>query len=314
MHESVLLGGCGSRGVGRIAALVATVALSLLPSPSSAQIISTSIPRLETAGAPGEEKKFAIHLMASPFSKWHYNEIVAGNIGDSEFFDVGLFSGTPNSDFLFAGEGVFKLGSTISIGVGGWYNKVGRVAYDFSVNTFDFDGFFIDHSTGTLTGDLKLSEGHVSVFFKDVGVQAGLVHTRSTLLDSVIITSTDLPTTVGGPLGSIEVGGADSSATDWDLYGVYKYAGQTARPFGISVGAGVYNKKGSTETSQRAPEDQMVFSGFVTGSVDVYKGLGLDVSYWYIAKTEADLGLGEVISSEEAASRFTVGIGYSFSR
>ena len=151
---------------------------------------------------------------------------------------------------------------------------VGRVTYDFNVQTYN-GSLVIDHLTGTLAGDLKLSEGHGSFFYKDIGVQMGVVQTRSTLLDSKIATS-DVPGNVGVSLDSIEANGEDSAATDWDLYGVYKYAGKSSRPFGLSVGGGIYNKKGDTETSQRSPDDQKVFSGFVTGRVDVYKGLGVD--------------------------------------
>jgi hypothetical protein len=103
----------------------------------------------------------------------------------------------------------------------------------------------------------------------------GVAHTRSTLLDSKIVTS-DVKGNIGLSLDSIEANGEDSAATDWDLYGVSKYAGKSSRPFGLSVGGGIYNKKGDTETSQRSPDDQKVFSGFVTGRVDVYKGLGVD--------------------------------------
>jgi hypothetical protein len=306
----------------RVRSAIAGVALSALwlgVVPASAQIISTSIPRAET-GAQAAEKKFALHVMASPFSKWRYNEIVAADwAGESNIFnnaDVGLFSGTPNSDFLLAGEVVFKLGKGFTVGGGGWYNKVGRVGYDFTVQTYNFDSdepVVIDHLTGTLNGDLKLKEGHASFFYKDIGIQVGVVKTRSTLRDSKIVTS-DLADNIGLPLDSIEANGADSSATDWDLYGVYKFAGQSSRPYGISVGAGFYNKKGDTETSQRSPDDQKVFSGFLTGTVDVYKGLGVDVSYWYVAKTKADLGFGTPVSSERATNRFTIGFSYTFSR
>lgn len=81
-----------------------------------------------------------------------------------------------------AGEAVVRLGKSFTLGGGGWYNKVGRVTYDFNVQTYN----------------------------------------------------------------------------------------------GSLVGGGIYNKKGDTETSQRSPDDQKVFSGFVTGRVDVYKGLGVD--------------------------------------
>lgn len=308
-----------TRVIRRAIAAAALSALWMGVAPASAQIISTSIPKADAAGQ-AQEKKFALHVMASPLSKWRYNEIVAGawedDFGDLHS-DIGLFSGTPNSDFLLAGEAVVRAGRSITIGFGGWYNKVGKVNYDFNVNTYNFDtGTLEDNVTGTLQGDLKLTEGHASVFYKDIGVQAGVVRTKSTLTASQIRTS-NFPDNIGQPLGSIEVD-ENSSATDWDLYGVYKYSGQTrgqsGRPFGLSAGAGIYNKQGSTESAQRSAEDQVVFSSFFTGTVDVYKGLGVDVSYWYIAKTEADFGTGTPVSSEKATNRFTIGVSYTFSK
>ena len=299
----------------RTATAVALTALGLSAVPASAQIISTSIPRADTAGAQAEEKKFALHVMGSPFSKWRYNEIVAGIWeDDSDFADIGFFTGTPNSDFLLAGEGVVKVSSSFTLGFGGWYNKVGKVQYNFDVNAYNLtDGRLVENATGTLDGDLKLSEGHASLFYKDFGVQVGVVRTNSKLTDSVITKS--IPAgSEGLPLKSIEVA-EDSSATDWDLYGVYRYAGQGMdRSFGLSAGAGIYAKSGSTESSQRAGEDQNVFSGFLTGTFELYKGFGVDVSYWYIAKTKADFGTETPVTSKNSTNRFTIGFSYTFSR
>jgi hypothetical protein len=57
-----------------------------------------------------------------------------------------------------------------------------------------------------------------------------------------------------------------------------------------------------------------VFSGFLTGTVDVWKGQGIDISYWYIAKTKADLGTGTPVSSEKGTNRFTIGFSYTLSK
>jgi hypothetical protein len=288
--------------------------LCLAGSPASAQIIMTSIPKLSaTSQATGRgEKRFALHVMGSPVSLWKYNELAGGAVkGSDGLYDVGLFSGTPSSDFLLAGETVFKVGRDFSVGVGGWHNKVGKVQYGFAVLTVDQDLFPVDIATGTLDGDLTLSEGHVSLFYKAVGVQAGIVHTNSKLTSSTILQSEAFPSAEGTALQSIE---QNNSVNDWDLYGVYKYSGHAKRPFGVSAGAGVYGKQGNTKSAQRSAEDQVVFSSFVTGTVDLYKGFGLDASYWYIAKTKADLlGLNEPLVSDPA-SRFTFGVSYSFSR
>ncbi len=299
--------------------LLAAAGLCLVGSTASAQIIMTSIPRLSaTAQATGGgttsggEKKFALHVMGSPMSLWKYNELAGGPVRTNDsLFDIALFKGSPSSDFLLAGETVFKVGRDFSIGVGGWHNKVGKVTYGFGVATFDESFELVDIASGTLDGDLTLSEGHVSFFYKDVGVQAGIVHTNSKLTSSKILASEIFEDSIGKPLQSIE---ENNTANDWDLYGVYKYSGDAKRPFGVSVGAGLYGKQGNTKSAQRSAEDQVVFSSFVTGTVDVYKGFGLDASYWYIAKTKADLlGLAVPLVADPA-SRFTFGVSYSFSR
>jgi hypothetical protein len=195
--------------------LLAAAGLCVFCSTASAQIIMTSIPRLSaTSQATGRgEKKFALHVMGSPMSLWKYNELAGGFLEGSNdsVFDIGLFSGTPNSDFLLAGETVFKVGRDFSIGVGGWHNKVGKVKYGFAVNTISMDFGVIDTAIGTLDGDLTLSEGHVSLFYKTVGVQAGIVHTNSKLTSSVIFDSENFPGDIGKPLRSIE---ENNSAND----------------------------------------------------------------------------------------------------
>jgi hypothetical protein len=47
-----------------------------------------------------------------------------------------------------AGEAVVRLGKSFTLGGGGWYNKVGRVTYDFNVQTYN-GSLVIDHLTGT---------------------------------------------------------------------------------------------------------------------------------------------------------------------
>lgn len=301
-----------------------TLGLLLIAVPASAQIITTSIPLAESSTAGGnaaaQEKKFAIHFMASPASKWRYNELalaewknVPEDIKPDSVVDIGSFSGTPNSDFLLAGEAIGKIGRSLTVGVGGWHNRVGTVRYTFDVNTYivtptDEWRSIDKHVTGTLAGDLSLSEVHANVFYKNVGIQAGLVHTISKLTDSIIDNDPKFPDNEGSPLKSIE--GSTNRATDWDVYGVYKIAGQYGQPFAASLGAGLYDKTGNDTTTQRLSENELIFSWFVTASVDLHKGLGIDASYWYIGKTSGTSGMGFT----DAASRFTVGIGYSFSR
>jgi hypothetical protein len=298
----------------RTAFAVAALALGGLVSPASAQIIATSIPKAGAA-APGKgvgaEKQFAFHIMGAHIAKWKINSFEE---------DAGLFlasSANPNSKFLLAGEAVFAAGSDFSIGLGGWYNKVGNTNYDF---------VFLDTSAVPTSGllgvrldDVTYTEGHVNAFYKDIGIQAGLVHSKATpsgltinqfFFGDVTLSRADLVRLIGsGEVSAIEAGArVEVSATDFDSYLVYKtgssrFNRDTKVPWTVSAGAGLYHYQVTSKT---------VFSGFLTGSVDLYKGLGLDVSFWYIGKSNSENQ--KVLGVVDNLSRFSVGIGYSFSR
>ncbi|HSB61285.1 MAG TPA: hypothetical protein VLI67_06175, partial [Vicinamibacteria bacterium] len=282
-----------------------TVVLGLwaLASPASAQIIATSIPRADTVGAAAE-KRWAFHVMGSPFAKWNYGELY---LDPSDVF--GTIQGTPNSDFLFAGEILFAAGTNFSIGVGGWYNKIGA-------NEFDFDGFDVTGVAGfadigaVLDTDIKTYEGHLGIFYKDVGIQGGIVKSTGKLGPTARITRFEgVP--ISGDRFPFSV--PDAETTDWDVFGVYKhgFGGRDGQGrAGLAIGAGIYRKQGIAGTSPlRLPTDETVFSGFATLNVNLYRGIGIDVSYWYVGPTGETFG-GEEFP-DDSQSRFTIGIGIS---
>jgi hypothetical protein len=297
---------------------MAAMGLCTLALPASAQIIATSIPREETAGTgkgvTGVEKKFAFHVMGSPLAKWNYSELY---LDPNDVF--GTIHGTPNSNFLFAGEAVFAAGTDFSIGVGGWYNKIGG-------HQFDFAGYSVvpepEAPAGSLNinavldTDIKAYEGHIGLFYKDVGIQGGVVKSSGSVGPNGQITavngrSLSAPFTLHSP---------DANTTDLDLFGVYKHAfgGKGGSPVraGLALGAGIYRKRGiSSGSPLRRPDDNTVFSGFATLNLDFYKGLGIDVSYWYVGGTGTfNPGSGFSSFAGDSQSRFTVGLGYTFSR
>ena len=290
--------------------LTVVLGLCALASPASAQIIATSIPRADTVGAAAE-KRWAFHVMGSPFAKWNYGELY---LDPNDVF--GTIQGTPNSDFLFAGEIVFAAGTNFTIGLGGWYNKIGT-------NEFDFVGFDVTGAAGfadisaVLDTDIKTYEGHVAIFYKDVGVQGGLVRTTGRLGPNGRVTLVnDIP--VNAPF-TLSVG--DAETTDWDVFGVYKhgFGGRDGEGrAGLAIGAGIYRKQGIAGASPlRLPDDQTVFTGFATLNINVYKGLGIDVSYWYVGPTAETRGEGIFAGQDfanDSQSRFTVGLGISVSR
>ncbi len=302
---------------------IAILGLGAFVAPASAQIIATSIPRAES-GKPGKagasEKKFAFHIMATPLAKWKIN----GFATDAGFSgDLYKINASPNSKFLIAAEAAFALSPKVTFGVGGWYNKVGHKSFDY---TYEFPAFTIvgtDVIDGTVPSDLSFWEGHASFFYKEIGIQGGLVHQKGSF-------GTNQPSTfslydsqgkiVGSPLSfnnvspdlkNIYVGfltdvfSGDFSFTDVDAFLVYKtgssrFSPKTSVPWTISLGAGIYHYK----------DANTVFSGYVTGNVSVFKGLGLDVSYWYIGNSSVARDVG----AADSMSRFLIGVGYTFSK
>jgi hypothetical protein len=303
----------------RIASRLAAVALvSALAPAASAQIISTSIPYADRGVAAGG-KNANFHVMVAPFAKWKYGEVYIGE-PDPGLLVVGSVNATPNSDFLVAAEGAFGLGEgPWSLTVGGWYNKVGQTDYALSGTFLLDDPSLFPFNVGTINvdvgGDLNLYEGHVGIFYKDFGIQAGIVKTSGNIggtAQNLRVVFTADPTGQETSLGDFDVAVFESDTTDWDVFGVYKRSGER---WNASVGAGAYGKQGITSGSPlRNAENKTVFSAFVSANVEVWKGLGIDASFWYIGSTgtiEGELAdLGAVDSDSQ--SRVTVGVGYSF--
>jgi hypothetical protein len=297
-----------------IAACAAFV-LCALAAPATAQIISTSVPKSISGGGEG---RWAFHVMGSPFAKWKYGEVYIGALDESILLSLGNVQATPNSDFLFAGEVAFKAGENWTVGVGGWYNKVGQTVYTFDGDNLDLDGNVFG-LVADLDGDLSLYEGHVGLFYKAVGLQAGIVRTTGRIGTTVTARTfrfdgDEVPCTPA-PECRFSVPTDKGDTTDWDLFAVYKHSGGGSYPLSVSLGAGVYGKQGVTDSPLRSDESATVFSGFATVNIGVYKGLGIDTSFWYIDKTSA-IGSGDTRLGTRGTDnqyRFTIGLGYTFS-
>jgi hypothetical protein len=278
--------------------------------PASAQIIATSIPRESLGTGGGAEKKFALHLMASPFAKWTINSYQEEPQG-SDNPTVQFASGTDSkSKFIFAGELALAAGSDVTVGVGGWYNTLGETDANVALINLDDDIAFL----GAARQKVRVSELHANIFYDSIGVQVGLVRTsttlRSLLAGSVILVpSTSRIIPVDEDVPATGENAEETSVNNYDAFLVYKTSGSAGdRPWSLSVGAGGYR---DTETKSTS------FSGFVTGSVALYKGLGIDASYWYVGgkkRTAAQRDLAEALETaiSDNLSRFTVGVGYSF--
>jgi hypothetical protein len=292
---------------------LAALGVAALAAPASAQIIATSIPREDVGGGTGAgTSKFSLHLMASPFAWWKINSYIEEPKG-AQFPDFQQAATTDSqSKFIGAAEVAFAAGDNWSIGLGGWYNTLGEP----DVDIFELDLNAATVFGGVATQKLRVSEFHGSVFYKDIGVQAGVVHTSGTLTGfragSVVVDLNTLDTfTFDRDVTLAEAGIPEQefSSNNWDAFLVYKKGSPPGNnPWSVSLGGGVYHDSQASSTK---------FSGFATASIGLFKGLGIDASYWYVggarptaARQELEDLLEDAIA--ENMSRFTVGIGYTF--
>ena len=283
-----------------------------LAAPASAQIIATSIPREDTGGGTGSnaEHRFALHLMASPFAKWKINSYTEDPRGNPTFQQAATTDSS--SKFIGAAEAAFAAGSNWSIGVGGWYNELGTADIDLFELDLNSD---IPAIAGTATSKLRVMEVHGNVFYKDLGVQVGLVNTRSRLT-GLKAGAERLRFDQFGDLvfetlrSDITLDGETVSTNNMDAFLVYKRGGSTGSrgSWGLSFGGGIYRDSDAGTTKP---------SAFATASVGLFRGLGIDASYWYVGgakPTVAQQDLADLLEDavSDNMSRFTIGIGYTF--
>jgi hypothetical protein len=266
------------RSLSRWSAAVALTAGVCVP--ASAQIISTSVPK-DAAGK--SEKKWSLHVMVSPYAKWQINDYLAG-------FDCSEFGGRRGEDcagtgkvdaksMLLAGEVAFQLSDSFLLSAGGWVNKIGKETPVFE---------FRSQNTGqSVTGPINvgqadygtITEVHGAIFFKDLGLQYGVIMVPHELIGL-------------------------NSRTDVDGYLVYKPSfGKVA----LSIGLGSYNSGKFTDVTYGEIPSVSHIAGFATASVRLVKGLSVDGSFWYINKSKG----AKSIDVSDSMTRYMIGIGYS---
>jgi hypothetical protein len=284
---------------------VAALLLGALAAPATAQIIATSIPKSIAGGGEG---RWAFHLMYSPYAKWKINTFVED---PSSFLAT---SGNPKSDFLGAAEVAFKAGDSATIGVGGWYNKIGNKTNDYAFFTVTEDGSAVLFA-GPTDLDVTYTEGHANIFYKDLGLQFGIVHNSRTVraitADVAEVNGDPFPLDIADQILADTVVGAKDTANDYDGYLIYKVGGTSGNDtnWSFSLGGGFYRYDILKKT---------VPSAFATATLGIYKGLGVDASFWYVGKTKrselqealADAG----VDLDQNLSRWMVGVSYTFSR
>jgi hypothetical protein len=251
------------------------VILTILSSPVGAQIISTSIP---TGTQPGAGKSATFHLMGG-YTYWNINALKS---------EIQGLKG--QNGFMVAGDLAFRAGESATIGVGGWFNGISTVDYNYAITVPG------TAQVATINGSIKPSafSAYGNVFIKSVGVQVGLVRNKGEF--SQTVAASNIP---GLPAGTAT---SDSgTSNDITAFGVYRIGSASGeRRLGFSAGAGIYRSAADDENEVEA---STVFSGFVNGSLGLYKGLTVDAAYWYIAASKG---------ADDSANRLTVGLGYTF--
>jgi hypothetical protein len=283
--------------------VIMALVLGVLATPATAQIIATSIPKSISGGGEG---RWAFHIMYSPYAKWRINTFQEDDVS---FLATGA---KPKSSFLGAAEAAFKAGDSATLGLGGWYNKVKRHTADYVFFLTDPTGdFFI---AGPLDNDVSYTEGHVNAFYKDLGVQFGLVHSSRTVnsitADVAFLDDFEIDPAEVNPF-LVPVNGTKETANDYDGYLIYKVGGTSGNNtnWSFSLGGGFYRYQAVKKT---------VPSAFATATLGIYKGLGVDASFWYVGKSKrselqralADVGL----DLDQNLSRWMVGVSYTFSQ
>jgi hypothetical protein len=264
---------------------MAVAMAGILAGPAAAQIISTSVPK-ESSG--GGSKSTSFHLMAG-YTHWDFATLKSlSNFVEAQ--PNGVASGGKGG-FIVAGDLAFQgQGSDLGLGLGGWYNKVSDYDISFSAPGGQFSG----------TDKFNLFSVYGSIFYKNIGVQAGVVHSsldESTTFGDTITTSTSL--------------------NDVDAFLVYrKTVGGSDHKLTFALGAGIYrNSAQDPDPSVDFPgsDSKIVFSGFANASIGVVKGLSIDASFWYVGSDDQAYNLDTgTYTAKDDASRFTIGLGYTF--
>ncbi|PYR77092.1 MAG: hypothetical protein DMF87_16830 [Acidobacteria bacterium] len=245
---------------------LASAALSWSVSPAAAQVIST------VAGT----RPVAFHLMGG-FGETRFQFVQ--DIKDEEAGVGGTVTGGDRG-YIGAADLAFRTGANASLGFGGWMTKL----RDLVITEPSRPGFLALTDTQTFS----LASVYGNLFYKHVGVQAGVVPIRS---EETLVVS-------GGRTVS-----APQRQTDMDAFGVARFRSAT-------FGAGLYrygSRAASAEFNVPASPSAIAATAFANGSIGVGAGLSIDASFWYTAK---DKNYNTATPGNGSRTRFLVGLGY----
>jgi len=305
--------------VGTRTLLTALLAIALAPA-ASGQIIATALPR-QQEGEGERDRKWIFHVMAAPLAKWRYNEVFL-DVQPSAYGVFGEIVGTPSSKFMVAGEASFEPRDGLVLSLGGWLNGVGAHTFDVTgalvlpPGSPGFPDGYMDVHYATFRTDLTMVEYHFAMSYKGFGVQAGVVSTGGKMTSGEFVNSDGSRRNPPTEYITPELPNVDT--TDYDFFAVYRRGFGRRGRTSLAVGGGLYVKQaigGSDVSPLRTDDTKIVPTAFAAASLTLYKGVGIDASYWYVGASDApdDVGrfAGLTLASDQQ-SRLTIGVGLTF--
>ena len=257
-------------------------------SPTSAQIISTIIPKPPEPAAGAQpvsgEWLTGLHVMAGA-SSWEFG-----------YTRVEIEQKTRNG-FIGAVDFGTRVSPSVTVGGGGWYNGTS----EYSVDGWSTSDPF---AKSDITYRFKRSMFSIygSVFYKAVGIQAGIVPVR--VKETVVVKAT-------GASASDDDGGQ----IDTTVFGVVRFGPEWDDFLKLSFAAGFgVHRFGARDAnagvgiSPPSPSS-VAMTSFGNFAFHLFKGLSVDLSVWWSFGDEA----GDVTGvGNRSQTRSTVGIGYQF--
>jgi hypothetical protein len=270
----------------RVLILLALISV-LQAASASAQIISTIQPAFGGGAGGGGARTTSVHAMIGP-AIWEF-----GGLDELQLFlegEGGSLTGGQRG-LIVAADVSQSIGGGISVGGGGWINTVSDQVRDVNIFFPNFPGGY------TETVHRRVYSFYGNLFWRRVGVQAGVVPFRGSF-------------DIFDPVNLVAYRG-DIDQTDMNVFAIGRFGASGDRPgrWAVTVGGGLYRygtrKVYLVDTPPESTASN-VGSGFVNGSIFLYRGLSLDMSLWYTAAdNNPDGALGNA-----SQTRFTVGVGF----
>jgi hypothetical protein len=220
------------------------------------------------------------------------------NLWEFSFTDLEPDLESGHDGYLVAADLGKRVSESITVGVGAWYNPTNEYSVDaFSDTTDPFLRSDIQHRFKR-----TMYSVYGSVFYKVVGIQAGIVpvsiQQTTTMKATGAITSAD-----------------DGGQVDATLFGVLRMGGDPAETLSMSIATGfgiqrygARSANAGTGTVAASPSS-IVPTIFANFTYHVYRGLSIDTSIWMTLSDEeaAYKGIGN-----RSQTRVSIGAGYQF--